>query len=133
MLAMRARYLMDSGASAIEVGEAAEAAVRHPAVVEAKGPDSLWALNCAVALFGAERFDVLEAFLTWALSVVRARGSDSRLRAHQHSPRAARQPARGPPKGGGRDARRAESGGLSGFYRYGTSSVLMLSLIEQGR
>lgn len=133
VLAMRARYLMDSGASAIEVGEAAEAAVRHPAVVEAKGPDSLWALNCAVALLGAERFDVLEAFLTRALSVVRARGSAPGFALiSTHLGRLANR--LGDPRRAEAETRAAlESSGLSGFYRYGTSSVLMLSLIEQGR
>lgn len=75
VLAMWARYLMDAGASAMEVGEAAAAAVRHPGAVEVKGPDSLWALNCAVALLAAERFDILESFLNRALSVASERGS----------------------------------------------------------
>jgi DNA-binding CsgD family transcriptional regulator len=133
VLAMRARYLMDTGASAAAVGEAAEAAVRHPAAVEVKGPDSLWALNCAVALLGAERFDVLESFLTRALSVVRTRGSAPGFALiSTHLGRLANR--LGDPRHAEAETRAAlESGGLSGFYRFATSSVLMRSLIEQGR
>jgi DNA-binding NarL/FixJ family response regulator len=133
VLAMRARYLMDTGASAAEVGEAAEAAVHHPAAVEAKGPDSMWALNCAVALLGAECFDVLESFLTRALSVVRARGSAPGFALIcTHLGRLANR--LGDPRRAEAETRAAlDSGGLSGFYRFATSSVLMRSLIEQGR
>ncbi len=132
VLAMRARYLMDTGASAAEVGEAAEAAVRHPAAVEVKGPDSMWALNCAVALLGAERFEVLETFLTRALSVVRARGSAPGFALiSTHLGRLANR--RGNPRSAEAETRAAlDSGGLSGFYRFATSSVLMHALIQQG-
>lgn len=133
VLAMRARYLMDAGASAAEVGEAAAAAVRHPAAVEVKGPDSLWALNCAVALLGAERFDVLESFLTRALSVVSERGSAPGFALiSTHLGRLANR--LGNPRKAEAETRAAfESGGLSGFYRFATSSVLIRSLIEQGK
>ena len=121
------------GRQRLQVGEAAEAAVRHPAAVEVKGPDSLWALNSAVALLGAERFDVLETFLTRALSVVRARGSAPGFALiSTHLGRLANR--LGDPRSAEAETRAAlESGALSGFYRFATSSVLMRSLIEQGR
>jgi DNA-binding CsgD family transcriptional regulator len=133
LLAMLARYRIDAGRPAREVAVPAERAVANPEALDVLGPDSLWLLNCAIALAECERFEPLDALLERALDLARDRGSAAGFAlVSGHRARLAHR--RGALRDAEREARAAlDSGALYRHYGLAVPSALISTLTEQGK
>jgi DNA-binding CsgD family transcriptional regulator len=133
LLAMLARYRIDAGRPAREVAIVVERAAANPRALEVLGPDSLWLLNCAIALAECERFEPLDALLERALELARQRNLAAAF-AFVSSHRARIAYKRGEPREAEAEARAAlDSGGLFSWYRQAAGSVLIAALANQGK
>ena len=133
LLAMLARYRIDTGRPAREVAVAAERAAANPRALEALGPDSLWLLNCAIALAECERFEPLDALLERGLELARQRNLPAAF-AFVSGHRARVAYKRGQLRDAEAEARAAlDSGAMYNRYRYAVSSALILALANQGK
>jgi DNA-binding CsgD family transcriptional regulator len=133
LLAMLARYRLDAGRPAREVAVAVERAAANPQALEVLGPDSLWLLNCAIALAECERFEQLDALLERALELARQRSLSAAF-AFVSANRARVAYKRGKLRDAEAEARAAlDSGGLFKWYRQAASSLLIAALASQGK
>jgi DNA-binding CsgD family transcriptional regulator len=133
LLAMLARYRMDAGRPAREVAVAVERAATNPRALEVLGPDSLWLLNCAIALAECERFEPLDVLLERALELARRRSLSAAF-AFVSTQRARLAYKRGEPRDAEAEARAAlDSGALFSFYRHAAGSALIAALANQGK
>jgi DNA-binding CsgD family transcriptional regulator len=77
LLAGSARYQLDVGEPAAEIGSTIERALACPGALERHGPHSAFLLNLGVVLHHLERFDELERLMAQAVELARGRGSRS--------------------------------------------------------
>jgi DNA-binding CsgD family transcriptional regulator len=127
LLAMLARYRLDAGRPARSTATATSRAL------EVLGPDSLWLLNCAIALTECERFEQLDALLERALDLARQRSLPAAF-AFVSTQRARLAYKRGEPRNAEAEARAAlDSGALFSFYRHAAGSALITALATQGK